>query len=106
MPLGLLNQNKAICRLEFADQFSTGDAIQRSVNVEVDILADESDRAIAESGMTAAHVLTCRSPLTVATIPASQSESHLAAAPLHIGCPVSSVVNPGTVADIVTAANQ
>ena len=106
MPLGLSNQNMAICHLELADRLTTRDAADPSVNVEVDVLADEPHGTITQRCMTTTDMLAGWSTLAIATIPASQSESRLTAASLNIGCAVPTVIDPSTVTFVLATSDQ
>ena len=92
--------------LELAENFTAGNAVQAAVNVEVNVLADESNGTIAQSEVTSANVQTGRSGLAITTVPASESQGGLAAATLYVRCSVPTIVDAGTVALVIAASDQ
>jgi hypothetical protein len=84
---------------EIADLLTPIDADQRSVNVEVDVLADESHRGISEGGMTATGMLTHQSGLAIGTGMAAHPGCSLVGATVDICLAGSTVVNSDAAAN-------
>ena len=88
------------------DRLAPGDAVQGAVNVEVEELVDEPHRPIAQGGMTATDVLTGRSPLAIAPIPASQADIRLRIATVNISSTVVGIIDVMAVTVVIAATDQ
>ena len=93
------------------DGFPSGDTVNRPVDVEVEILVDETDRPIAEGGMSAAgmHALGSRLAIrTDVTSHADASGERTVGTSMDIGSTVSieAIVDSGAAIVVVTAPHQ
>ena len=70
--------------LELAESLATTDAVQPTMDIHIDVVADEADGSITERGVNTTNMGASRCSLAITTSVASQAKSRLITATMDV----------------------